>query len=116
MSAVDVSGPTEDARREAEKFAETDSTYSELMLTYVELGELLDSGRADPDYVAECRDLVETLVALDRVFRLEFEERWAIWCARTMDIPGGDREQSVAQPGLEDRPPTGAEDGADRAG
>lgn len=81
-SDVDVAEPTEDARREAEKYVETDPTCSELMLVYVELGELLGSGRADPDYVAECRELVDRLVALDRVLEAEYQERLAVRYAR----------------------------------
>jgi hypothetical protein len=88
VTDVDVSGPTEDARREAGRYAETDPSYAEIMLVYVELGELLESGRTDPEFEAECRDLVEKSIALDKVLEAEFAERWAVWCARHMDLGG----------------------------
>lgn len=81
---VDVAGPTRDAWQAAETYAEKDPTYSELMATYGQLGELLDSGRTDDEYVQECRDLVDRSIALGKILDEEWAAKWALWCERHM--------------------------------
>lgn len=78
-STVDIRPAIEDAHREA---AVRGGAYGETMATYAELGDLLESGRSDEAYVAECCDLVDRLVELDRVPRQEMEARHVLWATR----------------------------------
>lgn len=58
------------------------SVSSELMGLYAELGNLIDSGRGDTDYVLECRDLVDRLIELGEEEGRESGQRWAVWMAQ----------------------------------
>lgn len=64
------------------------SAAAETMAVYAELGELLETGRTDPGFEAECRELAGRLVVLHRLEDAEWEERWAVWCTRNMDLGG----------------------------
>jgi hypothetical protein len=79
---VDVSEPTEDARLVAERQAEDDPVYAELMCTYVELGELLDSHGDGSEYEAQCRELMDRSVALDHVLQRDYDQARALTVAR----------------------------------
>lgn len=90
---VDISQATEDARRASEQATPEDGPYGELMATYVELGELLDTYRTDPEFEDECRELVERLIALGKA-RDEFnDQQTAVWMANHTTFgeepPGG---------------------------
>lgn len=77
----DVAGPTERSRQLA---AEADNPLDrELWLTYVALGELLDSGRTDEDYPAECLDLVNRLAVLGKEGDRVYGQARAAWIDRT---------------------------------
>lgn len=67
-SRVDLSDAMRTARTEADR-AETGDPYGEAMATYVQLGELLESGRSVADYVQECQDLVQRVLDLERAMR-----------------------------------------------
>lgn len=64
------------ARAEAERHVDSDPTYAELMLTWVELGEATLHGDS-PDRV----DLIGRIRSLGRVVEREAEARWAAWFA-----------------------------------
>ena len=81
---MDITAAIEMARTEATRYALSDPTYSELMATYVELGELLDSGRSDATYEQQVHDLMGKLIDLGKAQTLEMEEAWALWCSRNM--------------------------------
>lgn len=88
-SPVDVSRATAEARREME--GSKPGPYRELMATYVALGELLDSGRSDADYVQDCHDLVGRLIKLGEWVTRESDQRWALWMAQNTTF-GGDAQ------------------------
>ena len=62
---VDIGDAVQAARADARSCPPGDP-YGEVMATYAELGELLESGGVDEDYVVECRDLVSRLIGLGR--------------------------------------------------
>lgn len=92
-SAVDIRGSIEDARRASEEATPEDGPYGELMATYVELGELLESGRTDSEFEDECRELVERLQALGKQHEEFWEQQTAVWMANHTTFgeepPGG---------------------------
>lgn len=77
-----------DARRDAEKYADSSPVYAELMAVYADLGELLTSGRLDADYVEECRELVTKSIELEGPFQRESDEAWALWWVRNTRSEG----------------------------
>ena len=80
-SSVDVASWTEEARRAAE---ESDGGLdTELWATYARLGEVLDSGRSDEDYVAECEDLVAKLVRLGWALDHRWQQQVTALVAKT---------------------------------
>lgn len=83
---VDISQAVADARREV---AESHpGPYREMMATYVELGELLDSGRSDAGYIQDCHDLVGRLIKLGEWVTRESDQRWALWMAQNTTFGG----------------------------
>lgn len=86
FALADVSGPATDALGESETWVDLDPAYAELMATLADLGEWLDAGTAEPAFVPLCREYVDKTVVLERLLRDEFEEQWALWCARNMDL------------------------------
>jgi hypothetical protein len=72
------------ARSEAEKYQSRDLLYSELMFTYEQLGELLNSDRNDAEYEEDCHHLVEKLIAIGRAQTREMEQTLAMLFARHM--------------------------------
>lgn len=69
-----------------------DGPHVELMATYAALGDLLDSGRSDPELRLDCEDLVRRLVKVGVWVERHSEQRWALWMARNTTF-GGEREQ-----------------------
>lgn len=80
-SEPDIIRPTADARAEADKWATTDPTYAENMAVLADLGEALQSTPIDAQ---ECRYLITRSLVLERVMQREFDDKWALWCARNM--------------------------------
>lgn len=89
-SSVDVQQPIEEARQAAASATPEDGPYSELMSTYVELGELLDSGRTDPEFELECRAHVDRLIVLGKANERHWEQQWAAWLAKNTTFGGDD--------------------------
>jgi hypothetical protein len=100
VRATSVAGAISDARAEAEKYRETDPTFSELMLTYVALGEVLEANRhitsataatlptaEVQDYEDECRAHMTRLIQLERPLEFEHQQRWSRW--RVQNMEGG---------------------------
>lgn len=90
VPAVVITDAVRDARQ-MWRTAGDDLLNQEVAATYACIGELLDSGRDDEEYVREVQDLVGRLVNLDREQQRQTEQRWAAWMARSMD--GGVGEQ-----------------------
>jgi hypothetical protein len=88
-STIDVRQSIEEARQAASAGPE-DGPYGELMATYVELGELLESGRTDHDFELECRALVDRLVVLGVAHERYWDQRWAVWVAQNTTWGGAD--------------------------
>ncbi|TCO64366.1 hypothetical protein [Actinocrispum wychmicini] len=88
-STVDIRLSIEDARQATASAGCEDGPYGELMATYVELGELLDSGRADVEYEQECRALVDRLIVLGKANERHWDQKWAAWAAENTTF-GGD--------------------------
>lgn len=88
---VDISEAIADARQQVADAEE--GPYRELMATYVQLGELLDSGRSDVDYEGDCRALVDRLVEIGREIDRTSEQRWFSWMAHNTtfgeEVEGG---------------------------
>lgn len=78
---VDITAALADARREAALPADG-SPYQELMATHVLIGELLMSGRTDPEFEQECHELVQRLIRLGAGMERWAEQRFALWLAR----------------------------------
>jgi hypothetical protein len=92
-STVDVRQSIEEARQAAASAGPEDGPYGELMATYVELGELLESGRTDHEYEQECRALVDRLVVLGVLgvaHERYWDQRWAVWVAQNTTWGGED--------------------------
>ncbi len=85
---VEIRQSIEEARQEAANAAPGDP-YGELMATYVELGELLESGRTDREYELECRALVDRLVVLGKANEAYLHQKWLAWAAENTTF-GGD--------------------------
>ncbi|MEV6907999.1 hypothetical protein [Amycolatopsis sp. NPDC051071] len=95
VPSVEIATAIAAARADATASRESDPVYSELMATYVELGELLERNNhvtpeSPPDVVSEyeeeCRVLVGRLIELEAPLRHQFDQRWARWCANNMDL------------------------------
>jgi hypothetical protein len=87
--AVDIQAELSLARAEA---ASGECPYAELMATYVELGELLESDLPDDELIEGSADLAAQLVALDAEVVQSSDQRWAVWMTRNTAM-GGDVEQ-----------------------
>lgn len=62
--------------------------YAELMATYVELGELLESHRPDDELIDVGADLAARLVALDVEMVRWSDQRWAVWMTKNTTLGG----------------------------
>jgi hypothetical protein len=89
QSSVEIRQSIEDARQEASRAVPADGPYGELMSTYVELGELLESGRTDAEFELECRAYVDRLIVLGKAHERHWDQKWAGWLARNSTF-GGD--------------------------
>ena len=87
-STVEVGQSIHDARLQSAE--SPDGTYRELMATYVVLGELLESGRTDQEFVQECKALADRVVVLGRVQGRELQQRWAAWLSTYTTLGGED--------------------------
>lgn len=78
---VDIGPALADARREAALPADG-SPYCELMATHVVLGELLTSGRSDPELEQEYLELTDRLIRLGVWMERWAEQQFALWLSR----------------------------------
>jgi hypothetical protein len=79
---VDITGPTADAWAAAARWASSDPAAAENMAVLAELGELLDSGRTDPELEEECRELLARSIRLCELSDKHWEQQWALAWAR----------------------------------
>lgn len=86
-SYVDLTPVINDALKQVDAYREADPVYAELMATYAELGEVLQS-TTDDTTEDECNSLVGVLIALGRRIDLEAEQEWARWCLHNMNMDG----------------------------
>jgi hypothetical protein len=101
---MSVASSIADARAQADKYADADPASAEMSATYVALGELLEENRhigphsrgVVPDevlqrYEDDCRDLVTRLIELEIPMEHQHQQLWARWCAKHMNLEGGER-------------------------
>lgn len=83
LARADTHQPwVDEAWTQAEQWAAADPVHAELMAVLAELGELIASGRTDPSFAAECRELVDRTVQLGEMSQKRWEQDWAIACTR----------------------------------
>lgn len=87
---VDISSAVKDALREAERWAEEDPPYAELMACYADMGDLLDSDVDEADMRSTIRFLWRRRDAMSERCEQRFSELWAVWCAHNVDMGGGE--------------------------